>query len=86
VVAAEVLVATPAVRNLIREAKGHQIYSSMQAGAKFGMRTMDFSLASLVKAGRISIEMAQQRCHDVQELTRLMSGASAGLEGGLPNG
>jgi twitching motility protein PilT len=86
VVAAEVLVATPAVRNLIREAKGHQIYSSMQAGAKFGMRTMDFSLASLVKAGRISIEMAQQRCHDVQELTRLMSGASAAFEGGVPNG
>jgi twitching motility protein PilT len=86
VVAAEVLVATPAVRNLIREAKGHQIYSAMQAGAKFGMRTMDFALASLVKAGRISIEMAQQRCHDVQELTRLMSGASAGLEGGLPHG
>src|SRR6187397_849797 len=49
-VASEVLVATPAVRNLIREAKVHQIYSMMQAGARHGMRTMDAALASLVMA------------------------------------
>jgi twitching motility protein PilT len=72
VVAAEVLVATPAIRNLIREAKVHQIYSAMQAGAKFGMRTMDHALAFLVMNGRISIEMAEQRCHDPQELRRLV--------------
>jgi twitching motility protein PilT len=72
-VAAEILVATPAIRNLIREAKVHQIYSAMQAGARYGMRTMDQSLAYLVTGGRISMEMAQQRCHDVQELTRLAS-------------
>ena len=46
VVAAEVLVATPAVRNLIREAKGHQIPTQMQAGAQYGMVTMDQSLAA----------------------------------------
>src|SRR5439155_3302423 len=49
-VAAELLIATPAVRNLIREGKTHQIYSAMQAGGKFGMQTMDQSLAHLVKA------------------------------------
>ena len=54
VVAAEVLVTTPAIRNLIREGKVHQIYSAMQAGGRFGMQTMDMSLAAHVKAGRIS--------------------------------
>ena len=49
-VAAEVLVATPAIRNLIREGKIHQIYSLMQTGAKHGMVTMDQSLASLVSS------------------------------------
>ena len=48
-VATEVLVATPAIRNLIREGKTHQIYSAMQAGAKHGMHTMDQHLAELVK-------------------------------------
>ena len=51
-VAAEVMVATPAIRNLIREGKIHQIYSAMQAGGRYGMLTMDMSLASHVKAGR----------------------------------
>ena len=42
---------TPAVRNLIREGKTHQIYSSMQAGGRYGMQTMDMSLAQHIKAG-----------------------------------
>ncbi len=73
-VAAEVLVATPAVRNLIREGKTHQIYSAMQAGGKFGMQTMDMSLASLVKAGRISRELAVERCANEQDFGRLLGG------------
>src|ERR1700693_2728171 len=52
VAATEVLVATPAIRNLIREGKSHQIYSALQAGAKHGMQTMDQQLAELVMAGR----------------------------------
>ena len=68
VCASEVMVATPAIRNLIREGKVHQIYSSMQAGGRYGMRTMDQALASLVTAGRISWELGLQRCHDPQEL------------------
>src|SRR5579884_2629650 len=72
VVAAEVLVATPAVRNLIREGKTHQIYSSMQAGGKHGMQTMDMSLAALVKAGRVSMAMASERCANEEDLRRLV--------------
>ena len=49
VVATEVLIATPAIRNLIREGKTHQIYSAMQAGAQHGMHTMDQHLAELVR-------------------------------------
>ena len=58
VVAAEVMVATPAIRNLIREGKTHQIYSALQAGAKHGMSTMDSNLAFLVKAGKITYDAA----------------------------
>jgi twitching motility protein PilT len=75
-VAAEVMIATPAIRNLIREAKVHQIYSSMQAGAQHGMMTMDHALARLVMQGAISAELAMQRCHDPQELSRLLAGAT----------
>ena len=73
-VAAEVLVATPAVRNLIREGKTHQIYSAMQAGGKFGMQTMDMSLAELVRRKKVSMETAVARCANEQDLKRLASG------------
>ena len=59
VAACEVLVATPAIRNLIREAKTHQIYSMLQAGGKFGMVTMDMSLAKLVRSRQISLDVAR---------------------------
>jgi twitching motility protein PilT len=71
-VAAEVLVATPAVRNLIREGKIYQIYSLMQAGGKFGMITMDQTLATLVKAGQITLESAMERCTNEEDLRRLI--------------
>jgi twitching motility protein PilT len=77
-VACEVMVATPAIRNLVREGKVHQIYSAMQAGGRFGMQTMDMSLASHVKSGRISQQMAFERCHDPEELQRLVGGGFAG--------
>jgi twitching motility protein PilT len=78
VAAVEILVATPAIRNLIREAKIHQIYSAMEAGGRFGMRTMDQALAELVATGRITMELALQRCHDHAELQRLIHGRAAG--------
>jgi twitching motility protein PilT len=71
VVATEVLVATPAIRNLIREGKTHQIYSAMQAGAKFGMHTMDQHLAELVKKGTITYETGLEKCHHPEDFQRL---------------
>ena len=71
VVAAEVMVATPAIRNLIREGKTHQIYSALQAGAKHGMSTMDSNLADLVKKGRITYDAALEKCHHVEDFNRL---------------
>jgi twitching motility protein PilT len=69
--AAEILVVTPAIRNLIREAKIHQVYSSMQAGGKYGMQTMDAALAALVMAQQVTYEAAVDAAHDVTELNRL---------------
>jgi twitching motility protein PilT len=71
VVATEILVATPAIRNLIREGKTHQIYSAMQAGGKFGMSTMDQHLAELVKKGKITYDAALEKCHHVEDFNRL---------------
>ena len=59
----EVMVATPAVRNLIREGKTHQIYSMLQSGGRYGMVQMDMSLVQLVRSGRISQDMALERWH-----------------------
>src|SRR5919198_783045 len=83
VAAAEVLVSTPGIRNLIREGKVHQIYSAMQAGGRYGMQTMDMALAALVKSGRISQQLAFERCHDPEELQRLVGGAAGAIGGGM---
>ena len=72
VVAAEVLVVTPAVRHLIRNGKVPQILGTMQTGGDFGMQTMDMALAQLVRAGRVTLEVALDRCHDPVELQRLL--------------
>jgi twitching motility protein PilT len=73
--AAEVLVVTPAVQNLIREGKTHQIYTSMQAGGKFGMQVMDQHLAELVKQGKVTYEMGLERSHHATEYNRLVGRA-----------
>ena len=61
-VAAEVLIASNAVRTLIRDGKSHQIASAMQSGAKQGMQTMDSCLAQLVRDGRVSYRGAVEYC------------------------
>src|SRR4051794_16496818 len=73
-VACEVMVATPAIRNLIREGKTHQIYSMLQAGGRYGMVTMDMSLAQLVRSRRISVDIAMERCANEEDLRRLLNG------------
>ena len=70
--AAEVLIATPAVRALIREGKAHQIYSVIQTSQREGMRTMNQSLAELHLKKEISYDEAMARSHDAEELLRLI--------------
>src|SRR3954454_17652114 len=90
-VAVEALVPTPAVRNLIREGKTHQIYSSMQTGGAHGMQTMDTALAELMRKGKITRELALTRSSMPDELSRLMGGGMSAaaapvvpLNGGAP--
>ena len=66
------LVATPAVRNLIREGKIHQIYPMMQAGGKFGMITMDQTSPSWSRPGTVTLELALERCTNEEDLRRLI--------------
>jgi twitching motility protein PilT len=68
----EILIATPAIRNMIREEKVHQIYSAMQAGQKFGMQTMNQALANLYLRGQITRQEAISRSLYPDELLRLI--------------
>jgi twitching motility protein PilT len=77
VVACEVLIPTPAVRNLIREGKTHQIYSAIQTSGSVGMQTMDSHLAQLVRMGKITRSLAEQRSSVPEELKRLLGGMPA---------
>src|SRR6266704_2858676 len=73
VMAMEIMVATPAIRNLIREEKIHQVYSAIATGQKFGMQTMNQSLADLVKRHMITKEDALNRSTLVEELLQLLA-------------
>jgi twitching motility protein PilT len=75
--AVEVLLATAAVRNLIREGKAHQIDSVIQTSGELGMMTLEMSLATLVKAGMVDLAVAQAYALRPQELTRLVKGDHA---------
>lgn len=68
----EIMVATPAIKNLIREGKTHQIESSIQTGSKYGMRTMDMELANLYREGIITQETAMNSAIDRGILSRLL--------------
>ena len=74
VVGCEILMPTPAVRNLIREGKTHQIYSAIQTSGSIGMQTMDAHLAQLVRMGKITRSLAEQRASVPEELKRLLGG------------
>ena len=81
VVGCEILMPTPAVRNLIREGKTHQIYSTIQTSGALGMQTMDAHLAQLVRAGRITRKLAEQRASVPEELKRLLGPAQPQMPG-----
>ncbi|MBK5277031.1 MAG: type IV pilus twitching motility protein PilT [Desulfuromonadales bacterium] len=81
VMALEIMVPNPAIRNLIREDKVHQIYSQMQVGQdKFGMQTMNQSLCALFQKRLISLEEALGRSSDPDELKQMISNPSVGMQ------
>lgn len=81
VVAAEVLIATPAIRALIRENKVHQVHPMVQSGKRYGMVTLDESLGALVRAGEVRLETALARSRSPEEVRRL---SRKRAEGNLP--
>ena len=70
--AVEIMIATPAIRNLIREAKSHQIHTSIQTGAQFGMQTMDQSLFALYTRRLVTLENALARAIFPDELRKII--------------
>jgi twitching motility protein PilT len=72
VAALETMTTTPAIQNLIREGKTHQIESSVQTGAKYGMKTMDMAITELYKKKLISSETAMTYSIDKEMITRMM--------------
>lgn len=68
VAAVEVMVATSAIRNLVREGKSHQILSTIQTGGKFGMQSLDSALLQLYRQGAIDKEEVLNRCVDVASM------------------
>lgn len=71
VLGCEIMVATPGIRNLIREQEIEQIPTLMQTGAQFGMKTMDKSLRELYRLGQISIDTALSKVKNPEEFERL---------------
>ncbi len=70
--AVEYMVDTPAIRNMIREGKDHQIYSTMQTAQKEGMQTMDQALLKLLREQKISRESVLENCVERAEILRQM--------------
>lgn len=75
IAAVEIMIANPAIRNLIREGKTYQIPSMIQTGASEGMQTMDQALRDLYVKGLITYETAMERAHNPEELKKLIAGA-----------
>lgn len=74
VVAAEIMVANPAIRNIIREGKTHQLDTVIQTGADQGMQTMDRTLVKMVQSGIVTYDDAREFAVDLVEFERLMRG------------
>src|SRR3989338_5265449 len=72
IAAAEILIATPAVRNIIREGKSHQLEAVIQTGAEHGMQSMDKTLVSLIHNCTITYDEARNYAVDLEELDRMM--------------
>jgi twitching motility protein PilT len=79
VLAAEVMIATPAIRALIRDGKEHQIYSTIQAGSKYGMQTMNQSLFELYSKRTITLETAFDYTPNIEEFEHMVEQKSGAL-------
>jgi twitching motility protein PilT len=73
VLASEVMISIPAIRNLIREGKTHQIPTVLQTGTRWGMKTMDASLCDLVKNNIVNFDVAMNYTNDKDSFARLVS-------------
>jgi len=74
VVAVETLIATHGIRNMIREAKTHQLPTALESGSKYGMKTLDMDLLRLVKEGKLAVETAIGVCHNPEEFRTNLHG------------
>lgn len=81
VLSSEVMVATPAIRALIRDEKEHQIYSTIQAGAKYGMQTMNQSLYTLYAKRLITLETAFDYTPNIEEFEHMVEQKTPVLKG-----
>lgn len=72
--ASEILIATPAVRNIIREGKSHQLDAVIQTGGDVGMQSMDRTLVAMVQAGTVTYDDAREYAVDLGEFERMMRG------------
>jgi twitching motility protein PilT len=82
----EIMIATPAIRNLVREAKSHQITSIIQTSAKLGMITLDDYLLMLYRKGIITGEICLERAQNYDEMRKMMMGGGFGGANGDANG
>lgn len=84
VAAREVMIVTPAIANLIREGKSHQIYSAIETGVKFGMCTLETSLAELVREKLVTLEEALSKTNNPQGvMAKLGMAGAAGTAGAM---
>ncbi len=84
IAAHEIMVGTPAIRNLIREDKVAQMYSSIQTGAQYGMQTLDQCLLDLVKRGLVT-RPAREPCEDKRDLRVIVRGPARRRQEGSCN-
>ena len=71
--ATELMFVNPAISNMIREMKAHQVYTAIQSGGNRGMMTMDRSLADLYRKGQITKDLCIEKCHSREELQRMIA-------------
>ena len=74
VAVAEILLASPAVRSLIRDGKAHMLTNVMQTSTEMGMKTLDMSLVEACRSGKISLSTAREYALNTEELNRLVGG------------